>query len=204
MNVFFRYKVSILSLCFLLGLISCIEPVSQVPKKRPLLSFEKASCKLPPNLPSTEISASDLPKGRCLMSQPLGEPPPQGGIKTYAPEEIYHGVYTPKNGDNIAIVGAPQGLCEYGVVLESYPRNLEKCCIPCETAEKCGYFIKERGQKICLHHESFQCSGESCAPQCKPFGLKTKQRYRFIGRIEFPKNSVYPILHVTSYCKANR
>lgn len=60
--------------------------------------------------------------------------------------------------------------------------------------------------EICLEHSSFACGGTDCSPFCEPFSHAPKERYRFVGRVEYDELSLgkRPFLHVEKFCVATQ
>lgn len=127
---------------------------------------------------------------------------------TLAPSAFFAGPYEPSSarpeaGAIVAFEGVPQAQ----LVCTQLGCQFECCENSCGALDDCAYVLRDendRGKEVCLSHDAFACGGHDCSPFCEPFSHAPKQKYRFVGRIDYRDRSAgkTPVLRVDRFCLA--
>lgn len=109
----------------------------------------------------------------------------------------------PASGSVVAFEGIPRA----NMMCSQRGCEFECCDNGCGAEPECEYVIgdaNDRFNQVCLSHSSFACGGSDCSPFCEPFSHAPKQKYRFVGRVEYRDNALgqTPILHIEKLCIA--
>jgi hypothetical protein len=109
----------------------------------------------------------------------------------------------PAVGSLIAFEGIPQAR----LVCTQLGCQFECCDNKCGADQECPYVLRDEADptnEVCLAHSSFACGGSDCSPFCEPFSHAPKQRYRFVGRVDYRQQSLgqTPILRIDRFCVA--
>jgi hypothetical protein len=129
---------------------------------------------------------------------------------TLAPSTFFVGPYQPSEtrpafGSIVAFEGTPRA----NMMCSQRGCEFECCDNGCGAEPECEYVLRDETDQfneVCLAHPSFACGGSDCSPFCEPFSHAPKQRYRFVGRIEYRENDVKrtPILRIERFCQATQ
>lgn len=130
--------------------------------------------------------------------------------QTLAPSTFFDGPFKPSDtrpaaGSIVAFEGIPQAQ----LICTQLGCNSECCDNSCGFDRDCPYVLRDendRSNEVCLSHDSFACGGTDCSPFCEPFSHAPKQRYRFVGHIDYREQSLgqTPILRIERFCEARR
>ena len=127
---------------------------------------------------------------------------------TLAPASFFSGLRPsdtrPAAGSIVAFEGIPLAQ----LICTQKGCQSECCDNSCGFQTECPYVLRDEGapstNEICLAHSSFECGGTDCSPFCEPFSHAPKQKYRFVGRVEYRNASLgqTPILRIERFCEA--
>lgn len=125
---------------------------------------------------------------------------------TLAPATFFAGPYEasktrPAAGTFVAFEGIPRAQ----LICTQKGCNSECCDNSCGYESDCAYVLRDdndRFNEICLEHSTFNCGGTDCSPFCEPFSSSPKQRYRFVGHIDYREQSLgqTPLLRIERFC----
>jgi hypothetical protein len=127
---------------------------------------------------------------------------------TLAPATFFAGPYEPSDtrpamGSIIAFEGIPQAQ----LICTQRGCEFECCDNACGFDADCPYVLRDENDaynEVCLSHSSFACGGNDCSPFCEPVSHAPRQKYRFVGRVEYREKSLgqTPILRIEKFCQA--
>lgn len=152
--------------------------------------------------PSKEEDPRDVEKGdapKVMAGACDGDQAP-----TLAPSSFFAGPHEasrerPAIGALVAFEGIPRAQ----IVCSQRGCEFECCDNGCGADTECAYTLgDDAGNEVCLAHDSFACGGTDCSPFCEPFSSSPKQRYRFVGHIDYREQSLgqTPLLRIERFC----
>lgn len=146
-------------------------------------------------------SKEDHPRDVEVARSPC-EPDP---APTLEPASFFAGPYQasatrPARGSVVALEGTPRP----NMICSQRGCASECCDNGCGADPECPYVLRvDAANEVCLANAEFECGGTDCKGYCAPFSQAPKQRYRFVGEIDYRESlGRTPMLRVQRYCVA--